>query len=170
MIVPGEPYRVFLVDAASQLPNTENDTEVRISGDTEKIRFRLVMHEKQMDKLAVVESVYGGDCLEIFLSDGENPEKCYHFLIAPDGKTIASECEGSRWNWSWEHHADIKVVREAECWRIDLTLDRKVINAGNEWGFSIIRNRYAGGKWEVLGAPAGGAFFRPTGYIRVKTW
>ena len=34
--------------------------------------------------------------------------------------------------------------------------------------YTIIRNRHAGGKWQILGAPAGGAFFDTARYIRVK--
>jgi len=162
-----EPQRIYLVDRETQLPNLNNDTRAWIFADADTIRIHLALIESRMDSLSVVESIYGGDSVEIFLSDAVNPDKCYQFLIAPDGRFRANEAEGSRWNWSWIHDAKVQVSRGANGWKVDMVIPKRSINAGNDFSFSVIRNRYAGGTWEVLGAPSGGAFFNPSRYVRI---
>ena len=53
-------------------------------------------------------------------------------------------------------------------WKLDIRIPYKDIHAGKDIGFSLIRNRYAGGTWQILGAPAGGAFFKTAQYIRLR--
>ena len=111
-------------------------------------------------------NVYGGDCLELFLDDGLNPAKCYHFLISPEGRIAASECEGRRWNWAWKHHAVAVGNKKADRWELDIRIPYGDFNAQRSFGFTAIRNRRAGGGTETTGTPAGGAYFNPAQYIR----
>ena len=160
------PQRIFLVDRETQLPNRENDTRVRVFADEEWIRFHVSLMESRMGSLKAAEGIYGGDSVEVFVSDGDDPQRCYQFLVAPDGRIRANAAKGAQWNWAWVHGATVQARQGDEGWEIDLAIPKRSVNAGDEFGFSIIRNRHAGGRWEVLGAPSGGAFFRPFGYIR----
>ncbi len=164
----GDPLKLWLTDRSTQLPNLENDTKVWLSADGEKIHFRFQMNETRMKSLKTVKSVYGGDCIELFLDDGLNPQKCYHFIFDSDGQFIASECEGTRWNWSWKHNAEIRAEKTPDAWILNVTIPRKDIHAEKGFGFTVIRNRYAGGKWDITGTPDGGAFFTPSKYIRAE--
>ncbi len=169
MDAPGfAPQKIFTVSQNTQLPDLENDTAVEVAASHTHIRFRIKLHEQFMDKLKVDKGVYGGDNVEIFLNDGAAADKCYHFIVDTDGQVIASECQGSRWNWSWKHHAEIKVAKDKAGWNVDFTIPKQDLNNPAVPAFSIIRNRYAGGKWQILGTPNGGAFFHTDKYIQIK--
>ncbi len=162
-----EPQKIYTVRGKTQLPDLKNDTAIEVSASETHIRFRIKLNEEFMDRLKTGKDVYSGDNVEIFLNDGRDSKKCYHFLIAPDGRYMASECLGTRWNWSWKHHAVIKTERQKDYWFIDFTIPRSDLNSPAPAGFSIIRNRHAGGKWEILGTPEGGAFFDIGKYIKI---
>ena len=160
------PLKLWLTERSTQLPDLENDTKVWLTTDRKNIHFRFQMNETCMKSLKTVKSVYGGDSIELFLDDGLNPRKCYHFIFDSAGQIIASECEGTRWNWSWKHNARFQVEKKTDAWILDVTIPRKDIHAEKGFGFTVIRNRYAGGKWNITGTPDGGAFFTPSKYIR----
>ncbi len=169
-ITPGsldaEAQKLFLVDRSSQLPNLENDTKVWVAADERSIRFRMLMQETKMDKLKINrKSPYDGDSIELFLNHGTNPEICFHFIFAPDGSTIASECEGPRWNWAWKHQAKVEGKKHDNAWELLVEIPLQDIHATNSFGFTIIRNRHTEG-WQIYGTPAGGAYFNPKNYIR----
>lgn len=109
-----------------------------------------------------------GDSVELFFADGKDAKTCYHFIVGVTGETMASSCVGTKWNWSWKHHAKANVTREAARWIVDFEMPLADIHATDDFGFSLVRNRFAGGSWETLGAPAGGAFFCPSDYIRAR--
>lgn len=162
----GDPQPLYLVERASQLPNLANDTQVWVAADAEHIRFRLLMHESSMDKLKVnSKSPYGGDNIELFLDDGRNPAACFHYIFAPDGSTMASECDGPRWNWAWPQKARVTPQRHDQAWELLVEIPRRDVFAKDSFGFTIIRNRYPDG-WQIYGTPAGGAYFKPENYIR----
>jgi len=163
---PAQP--VYLVDRSSQLPDRSNDTEVRIFDEGTHLRFLIFARESVMKKLRIGDNPYGGDCIELFLDDGQNKKLCYHYLLGPTGNIRASACEGPRWNWSWQHHAEVKGTPGKNGWMLDVRIPYSDIHAGDNVGFSLIRNRYAGGAWQILGAPAGGAFFKIEQYIRLQ--
>ena len=110
-----------------------------------------------------------GDSVELFFDDGTDAKTCYHFVVSPTGATMASKCVGTNWNWNWKHHAKIAAKKGKSGWTVDFELPLADINARPDgFGLSLVRNRFAGGSWEVLGVPAGGAFFEPKDYIRVS--
>ena len=120
--------------------------------------------------LKTVNSVYDSDCFEIFIADGEDPKRTYHFITDHSGRIRAADSKGSCWNWNWEHHAKITAKKESDRWIVDFEMplsDARVTDPSN-LRFTIIRNRHAGGRWQILGTPAGGAFFDIARYIRVK--
>ncbi|MBQ9335852.1 MAG: DUF4838 domain-containing protein [Lentisphaeria bacterium] len=158
---------VFLVSQSSQLPDPDNDTEVRIFDEGTHLRFLIFARETSMATLKIGERPFSGDCIELFLDDGEDPKLCYHYLLGPTGKVQASACEGPRWNWSWKHNAEIKGELVEGGWRLDIRVPYSDIHAGKSIGCSLIRNRHAGRAWQILGAPAGGAFFKIEQYIRL---
>jgi hypothetical protein len=121
-----------------------------------------------MDALRISQGVYGGDCIEIFVDDGKNPQKCYHYIFDPDGNSRASESEGRRWNWSWQHNASVKATKLADCWILDVKIPYNDVNAKDGFGFTVIRNRHAAGARGCTGTPAGGAYFKPELYIKCK--
>ena len=161
---------VFFVDRPSQTIDAENDTEVEMAVSNGTVRARFVCHETRMGDLRTSKGVYGGDCLEIFFADGTEPRKTYHFIADHAGAIRAAESEGSRWNWNWAHHARITAGKGADSWTLDFEMplsDARVADAAG-LRFTFVRNRYAGGKWQILGTPAGGAFFDTSRYIRVS--
>ena len=161
---------VFLVDRPSQTVDAENDTETEMAVADGKVRLRLTAHETRMDSLKTASSVYDSDCFEIFIADGEDPKRTYHFIADHSGRVRAADSKGSRWNWNWEHHAKVTPQKESDRWIIDfeMPLSDACVTDPSQLRFTIIRNRHAGGKWQILGAPAGGAFFDTARYIRVK--
>ena len=164
--VDGKAQPIYLVDRSSQLPNLANDTQVWIDVKAGKILFRMLMHEQQMDKLKINrKSPYSGDSIELFLDDGNNPDLCYHYIFAPDASMVASECEGTRWNWAWQHQGKVEAKKHAQAWELLVEIPLSDINASQNFGFTIIRNRYTEG-YQVYGAPAGGAYFKPQDYIK----
>lgn len=161
---------VFLVDRASQTIDAENDTESEMAVADGRLRIRLTARETRMDALKTADQPYAGDCFEIFVADGEDPKRTYHFITDHSGKTMAADSKGSRWNWNWEHHARMAVEKAADRWVLDFEMplsDARVTDLP-DLRFTIIRNRHAGGAWQILGAPAGGAFFDIAHYIRVR--
>ena len=160
--------QVYLVDRSSQLPDRNNNTEVRIFDEGTHLRFLIFARESVMEKLRIGDNPYAGDCIELFLDDGQNKKLCYHYLLGPTGNLSASACEGPRWNWAWQHHAEVKGTTGKDGWTLDVRIPYSDIHAGDSVGFCLIRNRYAGGAWQILGAPAGGAFFKTAQYIRLK--
>ena len=76
-------------------------------------------------------------------------------------------CEGPRWNWSWKHNAEVKGELGKDGWTLDIRISYRDVQAGKSFGCSVIRNRYAGGGWQIYGAPAGGAFFKTKQFIRL---
>jgi len=157
----------FFVNGSSQLPDLQNPSEIKLFDGGDHLRIIFTAHETRMKTLKTAPAnVYGGDCLELFLDDGINPRKCYHFLISPEGRVAASECEGRRWNWSWKHNAAVTGVKKADRWEVDIKIPYKDFNAGRSFGFTAVRNRCASGRTEITGTPAGGAYFKTDGYIR----
>ena len=161
---PSQPFH--FVNSSSQLPDKENPTSVSVFDGGDHARFIVTCMEKRMDALAISPGVYGGDCIELFVDDGKNPQKCYHFLFSPDGRTRASESEGRRWNWSWQHNAAVKAVKLADRWILDIKVPYRDVNAKDSFGFTVIRNRHAAGARGTTGTPAGGAYFKPERYIK----
>ena len=159
---------VYFTGGASQVIDAKNDTQVEMAVADGKVRVRLTAHETNMKGLKTAKSVYESDCFELFFADGRNAAKTYHFLADAQGRVIAAESEGKRWNWSWEHHATVKAERKADRWTLDfeMPLSDVAVGADEPFGFTLIRNRYAGGRWEITGTPAGGAFFDTSRYIR----
>lgn len=169
------PQNIHLVHQGSQLPDLDNDTQVEVAMDAKQIRIRVKLLESSPNTLKrpgdaghEANKVYGSENVEIFLDDGLDHEKCYHYLIGIQGGVAASECVGPRWNWAWEHHADVQVTEDTDGWHLVMTLPKSDIHAGERFGLTVIRNRYAGGSWQVLGVPGGGAFFDTRKYLRVK--
>jgi hypothetical protein len=166
--------KLFFVSKSSQLPDYENPTRATVFNGKEQLGFKIVLFETKMKTLKIPRpdsglKIYGADNLEIFIGDGEDSKKCYHFLISADGQCAASECKGSRWNWSWKHNARIKTFRYADRWEIIFLLDKKVVNCSNRnFGFSLVRNRHANGKWTLWGVPGGGSFFNTAKYITAE--
>jgi len=78
---------------------------------------------------------------------------------------VASECEGTRWNWAWQHQGKVEAKRHEQAWELLVEIPLSDINASQDFGFTIIRNRYTEGA-QVYGTPAGGAYFKPQDYIR----
>ena len=154
------------VNSSSQLPDKENPTTLKVFDGGDHARFIVTCMEKRMDALKLSPGVYGGDCIEIFVDDGKNPQKCYHYLFGADGKIRASESEGRRWNWSWQHNASVKAVKLADRWILDVKIPYKDVNAQDGFGFTVIRNRHAAGARGGTGTPAGGAYFKTEHYIR----
>ena len=161
---PEQPFH--FVNSSSQLPDKENPTTVKVFDGGDHTRFIVTCMEKRMDALQISRGVYGGDCIEIFVDDGKNPQKCYHYLFDPDGNIRASESEGRRWNWSWQHNTSVKATKLADRWILDVKVPYKDVNAVNGFGFTVIRNRHAAGARGCTGTPAGGAYFKPERYIR----
>jgi hypothetical protein len=158
--------KIILTKRTTQLPDPENDTHVMVFSSDTELGFHIEMLEMNMDKLKDAKAdVFSGDNIEIFLNDGKKPEKCYHFLIGPSNHHIASECESSNWNWSWKHCAEIKTFQYDKRWEVFFRIPKALINADKTFRFSIIRNRYAGGSWEISGVPYGGAFFNIEQYL-----
>lgn len=163
---PEQPFH--FVNSSSQLPDKENPTTVKVFDGGDHARFIVTCMEKRMDALQISKGVYGGDCIEIFVDDGKNPQKCYHYLFDPDGNIRASESEGRRWNWSWQHNASVKATKLADRWILDVKVPYKDVNAVNGFGFTVIRNRHAAGARGCTGTPAGGAYFKPERYIKCQ--
>lgn len=163
----GAPQPLHLVERSSQLPCKECDTKVWVSADASQIHFRMQMDETHMDKLLVNSgSPCNGDNIELFLDDGKNPAICYHYIIAPDGSISASECEGTRWNFSWRHNTKVVAHSLPGRWELSISIPRADINAMEDsFGFSVIRNRYPCG-WRIYGVPSGGAYFATEKCIR----
>ena len=161
---PAQPFH--FVNSTSQLPDKENPTYVKVFDGGDHARFIITCMEKRMDALQISSGVYGGDCIELFMDDGKNPKKCYHYIFDPNGNIRVCECEGRRWNWSWQQNATVKAVKKADCWELDIKIPYADINAKDGFGFSIIRNRHAAGARGGTGIPAGGSYFKPERYIR----
>jgi hypothetical protein len=161
---------IYFTGGASQVINAANDTKVEMAVADGKVRVRLTAYETQMKNLKHAKSVYTSDCFELFFADGRHATRTYHFLVDAQGRIEAAESEGKRWNWSWAHHATVKTERTDDCWTIDFTmpLSDVAVGPGESFGFTLIRNRYAGGRWEITGTPAGGAFFNTSRYIRAR--
>lgn len=163
---PEQPF--YFVNSSSQLPDKENPTSVKVFDGGDHARFIINCMEKRMDALSISPGVYGGDCIELFVDDGKNPQKCYHYIFDPNGNIRASESEGRRWNWSWQHDTTVKAARLTDCWILDIKVPYKDVNAKNGFGFTVIRNRHAAGSRGGTGTPAGGAYFKTARYIRCE--
>ncbi len=161
---PEQPFH--FVNSSSQLPDKDNPTQVKVFDGGDHARFIVNCMEKRMDALSISAGVYGGDCIELFVDDGNNPQKCYHYIFDPNGNTRASESEGRRWNWSWQHNATVKATKLADRWILDIKVPYKDVNAKNGFGFTVIRNRHAAGARGTTGTPSGGAYFKPERYIK----
>ena len=161
---PEQPFH--FVNSSSQLPDNENPTSVKVFDGGDHARFIVTCMEKRMDALSISSGVYGGDCIEIFVDDGNNAQKCYHYIFDPNGNIRASESEGRRWNWSWQHNTSVKAAKLADRWVLDIKVPYKDVNAKDGFGFTVIRNRHAAGSRGGTGTPAGGAYFKTDRYIR----
>ncbi len=160
---------LFFVAKASQTTDAANDTETEMAVADGEVRVRLTLHETRMDNLKTVKGVYTSDSVELFFADGEEEKKTYHFLVDHNGRVAAAESQGTRWNWNWEHRARVRVAKESDRWILDFEMplsDAHVTDAA-DLRFTFVRNRYAGGSWQILGTPAGGAFFKTDQYISV---
>ena len=164
---PDAPVQPFhFVNSTSQLPDKANPTTVKVFDGGDHARFIITCMEKRMDALQISPGVYGGDCIELFMDDGKNPKKCYHYIFDPNGNIRVCECEGRRWNWSWQQNASVKATKKSDRWELDIKIPYADVNAKDGFGFSIIRNRHAAGSRGGTGIPAGGAYFKPERYIR----
>ena len=162
-----EKVVLHFVRNSTQLADETNPTETEMALEDDKIHVRLTMKESKMWNLKSVKGdPTAGDGVELFFRDGMNEKDCYHFLVNALGEVAASECNGTRWNWNWKHNAHIVVEKFSNRWTVDFTMPLSDINAIDEFDFSIVRNRHAGGSWEIFGVPAGGAFFNTSDYIR----
>ena len=134
------------------------------------MRVRLTAHETNMAGLKTVESVYTSDSFELFFADGKNEKKTYHFIVDHNARISAADSEGKRWNWNWPHHATAKTEKLANRWVLDFEMPMSDANLKNvdALRFTFARNRYAGGKWQTTGTPAGGAYFDVSRYIRAR--
>jgi len=166
-----QPNKIFFVSKASQLPDYDNPTQTAVFNGTEQLGFKITLFENKMTTLKIPPKnsgagIFDFDNVEIFISDGKDSIKCYHFLISVDGQIAASECKGSRWNWSWKHEAKIKTFCYSDRWEILFMLDKKRLNCDDaDFSFSLIRNRHHDDKWTIGGTPAGGAYFNTAKYI-----
>ena len=161
---------IHFVSKASQTIDAANDAEAEMAVRDGRVFVRLTARETKMDNLKTVSSVFSSDCFELFFADGEEVKKTFHFLVSHDGRIAAAESQGSRWNWNWEHHATVKVEKTEDRWILNFEMplsDANVTDIG-QLAFTFIRNRYASGRWQILGAPAGGAFFDTARYIRAR--
>ena len=164
-----EKVTLHFVRNSTQLADETNGTETEMAVADGKVRIRLALKETKMWNLKKVKGdLTTGDSVELFFADGKDAKTCYHFIVGVTGETMASSCVGTKWNWSWKHHAKANVTREAARWIVDFEMPLADIHATDDFGFSLVRNRFAGGSWETLGAPAGGAFFCPSDYIRAR--
>ena len=159
---------LHFVSGTTQVPDLENDVDVEMAVKGGVARIRLTAHETRMDALRVGKHPYGGDDFEIFFADGRDNGTSYHFIVDSAEKIVAAESQKTRWNWSWEHHATAKVTKAADAWTLDFSLPLADIQATDSIAFTLVRNRYAGGKWQITGAPAGGAFFKTESYVKVR--
>ena len=161
---------IHFVNVSSQTIDKSNDTEVEMAVADGKVRLRLTARESNMAGLKTAPGVYTSDSVELFFADGKSDKKTYHFLVDHNARVSAADSEGKRWNWNWPHNATAKVEKFADRWVLDFEMplsDARVAGVG-ELRFTFARNRYAGGRWQTTGAPAGGAFFDVSRYIRAK--
>ena len=160
---------LHFVSGTTQVPDLANNVDVEMAAADGKVRIRLTAHETRMDALKVGKGPYSGDNFEIFFADGRGNGTSYHFIVDSAARISAAESLKTRWNWSWEHHATAKVTKTADAWTLDFTMPLSDVHATGDFAFTLIRNRYAGGRWEITGAPAGGAFFKTEDYVKVRT-
>ena len=162
---------LHFVNVSSQVADVKNDTGVEMAVKDGRLHVRLTMHESNMAGLKTVESVYTSDSVELFFADGKNDKKTYHFLVDNNGRIAAADSEGKRWNWNWSHHATAKTEKLADRWVLDfeMPLSDAHVAGVSELRFTFARNRYAGGRWQTTGTPAGGAFFDVSRYVRAKS-
>lgn len=158
---------LHFVRNSTQLADEKNPTETEMSLTDGHLHIRLTMKESKMWNLKRVKGdLTAGDSVELFFNDGMDGKTCYHFIVDTTGAMQACKCVGTKWNWNWKHDAKAVVKRFSNRWIVDFDLPLSDIGAVDEFAFSLVRNRFAGGSWETLGVPAGGAFFEPANYIR----
>jgi len=163
-----EKVTLHFVRNSTQVADEKNPTETEMSLTDDALHLRLTMKESKMWNIKkVVGDLTAGDSVELFFKDGINEKICYHFIIDTTGAMQACECVGTKWNWNWVHHAKAVVQKASNRWVIDFDLPLSDIAAADGFDFSLVRNRFAGGKWEILGVPAGGAFFDVADYVTV---
>lgn len=164
--------KLVLVENVSLIPPRRNKTFLSVYADKENIGFLIECYEQAMDKLTIkksntLEAVYESDCIEIFLSNARNTDTIYHIMINAGGYNCASECKGTRWNWSWNgnYTANVKIFHKR--WIVFFTIPKVSIGANKKFYFSVVRNRKING-WEITGIPEGGAYFNPEKYLEVS--
>ena len=158
---------IHFVPVSTQVADAKNDTEVEMSAADGRVRVRLTAHESNMAGLKTADGVYTSDSVEIFFADGKNDGKTYHFLVDHNARIAAADSEGKRWNWNWAHHAAAKTAKFPDRWVLDFEMPLSDVNVESvgRLRFTFARNRYAGGRCQTTGAPAGGAFFDVARYI-----
>ena len=153
----------------TQVGDRTNPTEVEMELADGKLHARLTLKESNMGGLRENKGdMTASDSVELFFADGCDDSVCYHFVIDSAGSMVASECKGTRWNWNWKHGAHALVRRNAGSWVVDFDLPLEDIGEIDSFRFSFVRNRFAGGSWEIFGAPEGGAYFNTRDYIAAE--
>lgn len=158
---------IHFVRNSTQLPDEKNRTQLEMKASDGALVMRLTLFEGRMWNLKTAKGdISASDSVELFFDDGDDPKTCYHFIVDTTGELQASKCRGTDWNWNWDHGAKAVVSKQSNAWVVEFELPLADIHALDGFGFSVVRNRFAGGKWEIFGAPAGGAYFTPSDYIR----
>ena len=168
---PDEERRLVLLDRISLLPPECNRSWVTPYADEERVGLLIDCSEERMDEVVIHrEHSTGATCssdnVEIFLAPARDSAIVYHFIINPEGYRCASECEGTRWNWSWPSDHTVETELRADGWRVLFTIARSDIGATDAFCFSVARNRHRK-VWGITGIPEGGAFFRVESYLQV---
>lgn len=162
------PVPVHFVRTSTQLADEKNPTSVEMALTAQAVNVRFTLTETRPAHVKrVTGDLTAGDSVELFFKDGRSAGTCYHFVVDTRGQVMASKCTGHDWNWNWPHGAVFKTAKTAQGWTVEGTIPLANLNLapGKPIAFSFVRNRYAGGKWETFGVPAGGAYFTIEDYV-----
>jgi hypothetical protein len=171
-IVLPEEKKIVLLDSISLLPPERNGAFVAPFANTTHAGLLIECSEESMEKIRTstgksLGEVMGGECVEIFIAPARNAKTLYHIIVNAGGGVCASEATGSRWNWAWQGEFSAQTSLFPDRWRILFTIPFSSFGATSDrWYFTVVRNRHVKG-WEIIGAPEGGAYFRPGNYLEV---
>ncbi|HWL53375.1 MAG TPA: DUF4838 domain-containing protein [Chthoniobacteraceae bacterium] len=162
---------LLFLDYTLKVPPASSQTWANAYADEGNIAFVIECEEEAMEHAQTrpgcdAGAVYGSESVEIFILDGKDPELCYHFLVSIAGGHAASECSGTRWNWSWQGGQTVHVERLEDRWRVFFSVPRKNVGleAGKECRFTLARNR-RNLTQGMSGVPNGGVFFQTNEYL-----